>query len=140
MCLWMSVMVVCHLILCFFKHKTAYEMLISDWSSDVCSSDLLALHIGARKTIMLLLDLAFQQIAELLQALKTKRFREFIVRAAFCRHLDLSDLQIESRGLALQIFGIVILGESDFDRLFLASLRSEERRVGKECVRTVRSR
>src|SRR3546814_16529795 len=26
----------------FFKQKTAFEMLISDWSSDVCSSDLLA--------------------------------------------------------------------------------------------------
>src|SRR3546814_9355495 len=25
---------------CFFKHKTAYDMRISDWSSDVCSSDL----------------------------------------------------------------------------------------------------
>src|SRR3546814_2249903 len=24
----------------FFKHKTAYEVRISDWSSDVCSSDL----------------------------------------------------------------------------------------------------
>src|SRR3546814_4903833 len=31
----------------FFKQKTAYEMRISDWSSDVCSSDLLGdiLHI-----------------------------------------------------------------------------------------------
>src|SRR3546814_2036027 len=29
----------------FFKQKTAYEMRISDWSSDVCSSDLL--HDGA---------------------------------------------------------------------------------------------
>src|SRR3546814_17187754 len=29
----------------FFKQKTAYEMRISDWSSDVCSSDL------ARKTL-----------------------------------------------------------------------------------------
>src|SRR3546814_1782945 len=27
----------------FFKQKTAYEMRISDWSSDVCSSDLRAL-------------------------------------------------------------------------------------------------
>src|SRR3546814_9985930 len=26
--------------LCLFKQKTAYEMRISDWSSDVCSSDL----------------------------------------------------------------------------------------------------
>src|SRR3546814_15901515 len=38
----------------FFKQKTAYEMRISDWSSDVCSSDLLAriddgLQQGARK-------------------------------------------------------------------------------------------
>src|SRR3546814_5067131 len=28
----------------FFKQKTAYEMRISDWSSDVCSSDLNALN------------------------------------------------------------------------------------------------
>src|SRR3546814_13050258 len=28
------------LFFCFFKQKTAYEMRISDWSSDVCSSDL----------------------------------------------------------------------------------------------------
>src|SRR3546814_6756104 len=28
------------LVFFFFKQKTAYEMRISDWSSDVCSSDL----------------------------------------------------------------------------------------------------
>src|SRR3546814_1546298 len=34
---------VCNFFFCFFffKQKTAYEMRISDWSSDVCSSDLL---------------------------------------------------------------------------------------------------
>src|SRR3546814_4070299 len=31
----------------FFKQKTAYEMRISDWSSDVCSSDLRAWAPGA---------------------------------------------------------------------------------------------
>src|SRR3546814_7580580 len=31
----------------FFKQKTAYEMRISDWSSDVCSSDLLRLAVSA---------------------------------------------------------------------------------------------
>src|SRR3546814_1530401 len=53
----MIVIVLCYLLLCshccnlrirvcftlfffFFKQKTAYEMRISDWSSDVCSSDL----------------------------------------------------------------------------------------------------
>src|SRR3546814_1741985 len=30
------------LVFFFFKQKTAYEVRISDWSSDVCSSDLLA--------------------------------------------------------------------------------------------------
>src|SRR3546814_17828320 len=42
----------------FFKQKTAYEMRISDWSSDVCSSDLQddarysrnSLHCGGRRT------------------------------------------------------------------------------------------
>src|SRR3546814_10447741 len=44
-------MLLCLLVVCnnmlsfffFFKQKTAYEMRISDWSSDVCSSDL---HLG----------------------------------------------------------------------------------------------
>src|SRR3546814_9887934 len=31
----------------FFKQKTAYEMRISDWSSDVCSSDLVKAHAMA---------------------------------------------------------------------------------------------
>src|SRR3546814_5461775 len=31
-CVWVCIV--------FFKQKTAYEMRISDWSSDVCSSDL----------------------------------------------------------------------------------------------------
>src|SRR3546814_8303975 len=33
----------------FFKQKTAYEMRISDWSSDVCSADLLVLSRFAYK-------------------------------------------------------------------------------------------
>src|SRR3546814_11952574 len=37
----LSVSLVC-LFFFFFKQKTAYEMRISDWSSDVCSSDLTA--------------------------------------------------------------------------------------------------
>src|SRR3546814_10728145 len=32
----------------FFKQKTAYEMRISDWSSDVCSSDLANPDLGER--------------------------------------------------------------------------------------------
>src|SRR3546814_2277661 len=36
---WLCVCVV--VLFFFFKQKTAYEMRISDWSSDVCSSDLM---------------------------------------------------------------------------------------------------
>src|SRR3546814_5271344 len=33
----------------FFKQKTAYEMRISDWSSDVCSSDLTSSYVDWRE-------------------------------------------------------------------------------------------
>src|SRR3546814_4003574 len=36
---WTIVSFICFIFF-FFKQKTAYEMRISDWSSDVCSSDL----------------------------------------------------------------------------------------------------
>src|SRR3546814_17068921 len=38
----LCLLLICLFLLFFFKQKTAYEMRISDWSSDVCSSDLLA--------------------------------------------------------------------------------------------------
>src|SRR3546814_1648754 len=46
-----------HVILCFvyfffFKQKTAYEMRISDWSSDVCSSDLLNLKLEDKQEVL----------------------------------------------------------------------------------------
>src|SRR3546814_4111543 len=45
--LWCICMLLYHCFRCdfffFFKQKTAYEMRISDWSSDVCSSDLAVL-------------------------------------------------------------------------------------------------
>src|SRR3546814_2453369 len=46
-CVWNVLYVVAYTLVAswfyvfFFKQKTAYEMRISDWSSDVCSSDLL---------------------------------------------------------------------------------------------------
>src|SRR3546814_6135517 len=37
------------------KQKSAYEMRISDWSSDVCSSDLLCFALGLRRPFLLVL-------------------------------------------------------------------------------------
>src|SRR3546814_3718636 len=55
----------------FFKQKTAYEMRISDWSSDVCSSDLDGaetgvMHACGRDTHMT----AFIETARLLSSMK----------------------------------------------------------------------
>src|SRR3546814_4285381 len=86
----------------FFKQKTAYEMRISDWSSDVCSSDLMARAL----TLSLLASL-------------------LIAEPAFA--------QANFEGLADNILGLLSNG-------LLRTLRSEERRVGKECVSTCRSR
>src|SRR3546814_4855984 len=41
-CICHVLMDLCVFFFFFFKQKTAYEMRISDWSSDVCSSDLVA--------------------------------------------------------------------------------------------------
>src|SRR3546814_2393984 len=50
----------------FFKQKTAYEMRISDWSSDVCSSDLVAAAaraLGVKATIVMPFDAPALKIA-----------------------------------------------------------------------------
>src|SRR3546814_5078463 len=45
-------MYACLFLFFFFKQKTAYEMRISDWSSDVCSSDLTKLSSLAQQTLV----------------------------------------------------------------------------------------
>src|SRR3546814_14860731 len=72
----------------FFKQKTAYEMRISDWSSDVCSSDLDACaHASARE---LFLQQAIQSIR---------------IGLALRRTHGLADEEAEQLVLAGAIFG-----------------------------------
>src|SRR3546814_5217437 len=78
----------------FFKQKTAYEMRISDWSSDVCSSDLLG-------------EVARELLAIRLRSDQADHLLSQLCIAPFMLH---------------------------------RTIRSEERRVGKECVSTCRSR
>src|SRR3546814_15886730 len=109
---------------------TAYEMRISDWSSDVCSSDLrIAVAINARLDIIL--DLRLQIGTEDIEGEFGNRLpRDAAVDAIF---VDAAKVAIQV-AIGHRIIGrgqaIVVLGEP----------RSEERRVGKECVRTCRSR
>src|SRR3546814_4682084 len=68
----------------FFKQKTAYEMRISDWSSDVCSSYLLNRRI---KVVIA-------------HHIKDGRERLFEHRPDLPRHLDQRGLHIETRAFA----------------------------------------
>src|SRR3546814_19408763 len=96
----------------FFKQKTAYEMRISDWSSDVCSSDLCPGRKGYRVR----------------RGCQSCCCLEWLGGGGFGGGV-LGDRH--HRPPALE--GSDRLGAGDGDR-------SEERRVGKECVSTCRSR
>src|SRR3546814_9580560 len=103
----------------FFKQKTAYEMRISDWSSDVCSSDLdRALMLSAEEWGIVVLSLKVGGVAVLAT-----------LPIAFALAWVLARYRFPGR---LLVDGLV--------HLPLVLPRSEERRVGKECVSTCRSR
>src|SRR3546814_17703504 len=117
----------------FFKQKTAYEMRISDWSSDVCSSDLVACLFG-RQDIVRMNDLEFLAIGFQLagdEALFMER-QQLTRPARVPAEINQRDI------IALSI------RRMDAERRTSAAarvvIRSEERRVGKECVSTGRSR
>src|SRR3546814_1861961 len=57
---------------CFFKQKTAYEVRISDWSSDVCSSDLFLAIIDSTRCDRLPTSLASSEFMRLTMALREK--------------------------------------------------------------------
>src|SRR3546814_3659787 len=98
----------------FFKQKTAYEMRISDWSSDVCSSDL------AEDELMVICQIetasGVASIAEIAA-----------VDGVDCLFIGPWDLSAD----------LGRLGGFDDPKV---RERSEERRVGKECVSTCRYR
>src|SRR3546814_4207096 len=88
----------------FFKQKTAYEMRISDWSSDVCSSDLLG-----------------RFLTHLMQKLNRITFgHRVLINWQGQKGSNPRPAVLETAALPTE--------------------RSEERRVGKECVSTCRSR
>src|SRR3546814_4191549 len=72
---------------CFFKQKTAYERRISDWSSDVCSSDrkeLLAEGISSQAQY----DQAVLAVQTARQSIQTARQQSESVRATLSGHVD----------------------------------------------------
>src|SRR3546814_15655475 len=107
----------------FFKQKTAYEMRISDWSSDVCSSDLHNVGRGALVTTVNGCDGEVTPV------------REIAVSAAAALNIDFATVDVVKRGEYLAV--IEVNAVVSLERIVA---RSEERRVGKACVSTCRSR
>src|SRR3546814_13406300 len=126
-----------------FKQKTAYEMRISDWSSDVCSSDLEGMPAWASLT----------PEQKKLYARQMEAFAAMLSYTddQFGRLLD----ELERRG---ELANTLIIVTSDngasaeggpgglLTEAYLSNeqaptqARSEERRVGKECVSTCSTR
>src|SRR3546814_12815269 len=136
----------------FFKEKTAYEMRISDWSSDVCSSDL----CGGRR----LRRSPLPAEGRLRRPRSRKQSAMAAHRAAITRRTRRSSPEGRAR-TNLRLVQCAEGGGDVFDHLRFGALdgegrdpqggeqaepgaeeevRSVERRVGKECVRTCRSR
>src|SRR3546814_9523222 len=63
----------------FFKQKTAYEMRISDWSSDVCSSDLYAIDHAAGVAVFSIFRHAAERPAFAIAKIPTPRGPDFAV-------------------------------------------------------------
>src|SRR3546814_4593896 len=97
----------CVIFVFFFKQKTAYEMRISDWSSDVCSSDLPA-------------DQRIQPWPPATAPNTVTRANVSRMICTRCSHAKATSGRVRTQRGKCR--------------------RSEERRVGKECVSTCRSR
>src|SRR3546814_5674891 len=93
----------CMFVFFFFKQKTAYDLCISDWSSDVCSSDL---------------SISTSRLPHMHTPRKPKAEAAVV-----------SSLHVVEQPKAAMILSSMF-----------PQRRSEERRVGKECVSTCRSR
>src|SRR3546814_5957662 len=101
-----------------FKQKTAYEMRISDWSSDVCSSDLM-------------------EVAKL-------RAARYLWATLMKKHFDPQRADSLALRTHCQTSGVSLAEQDPHNNVVRTTIeamaRSAERRVGKECVSTCRSR
>src|SRR3546814_17143679 len=100
-------------------------MRISDWSSDVCSSDLALTHEVHHPALLGIVEIEI----------------EIYLAPAFMdvrRHRVPHASRLEDREAHRQLRAVAYAGDDELvDR---PVVRSEERRVGEECVRTCRSR
>src|SRR3546814_7545692 len=111
---------------CFFKQKTAYELRISDWSSDVCSSDLTEPAVDLAQPL-----LAIEIVAVLAAVAVAGGPGDDLDHLGPLDGLELLQLGLQPRQPCRR--DVVLCPGRD-------RRRSEERRVGKESFSTFRSR
>src|SRR3546814_14161266 len=104
-------------------------MRISDWSSDVCSSDLLLVTLGK---VALFLALVL--------IVGTRAAPWILERVARTGSRELFTLSVLATALGIAFGSAALFGVSFALGAFFAGVRSEERRVGKEFVGTGGSR
>src|SRR3546814_16623650 len=108
-------------------------MRISDWSSDVCSSDLLPWNPGARNGARMD-DAPDNLLAALPRAAAGEVFTELLARPGV--RLE----RIVSAGQTTPADAPMVQDTDEWGLLLAGAARSEERRVGKECGSTCRFR
>src|SRR3546814_7459701 len=139
----------------FCKHKTAYEMRISDWSSDVCSSDLFAISVvSEEKSTSSIRERASVRLVDCDVRLVMADDRRFCTAPSFARPSLMVLIAASSLSRALTAFawvskllvadpavstGVPASGTPAV-AVLTAPSRSEERRVGTEFVSTCISR
>src|SRR3546814_14501220 len=129
----------------FFKQKTAYEMRISDWSSDVCSSDLVAMSLEICRSA-LVIEIGKLSVADFLEVSEPgDTIGPMVIISTFtttgrcptkplfcgCRLSLLTGHNLADHGQGFRCVGTGYGVQHH--------LRSEDAPVGKECVRTCRS-
>src|SRR3546814_8847427 len=115
----MSLMNIDFSVFFFFKQKTAYELRISDWSSDVCSSDL-----ALPSRIGLMLDMTLRDIERILD------FEAFVVIEPGLTPLERGQLLNEEQFMQMRQehgddFDAAMGAEAVFDLLRTIDLQAE---------------
>src|SRR3546814_11630182 len=129
----------------FFKQKTAYEMRISDWSSDVCSSDLPAEAVATRMLDRVFDNYVMANMQRVVNAYIARSDSPDPVEVAagkegLLRAYRWLDRRMARRPLPSHVSLVTCAAAPSLFYADWVERRAEERRVGKECVSTCRSR
>src|SRR3546814_16135306 len=134
---------------CFFEQKTAYEMRISDWSSDVCSSDLIgetaAWLLSDASSFVTGAAIAADGGGSVREVLQNRLRSEAFMAGWWCSTSPRRPAMTRTVGkpAVSAVKGLLAQEPDALSEIvrrvmqeMLEAERSDERRVGRECVST----